>query len=130
MNPKQLDRFRDRHTVAGAKDDSRDADVLADSLRTDRKCFKRLSIDDPKIIELRELVRIDVELGNEVTRLSNQLGEQIHRFFPQFLEFGSFANQPWLWDLLELIPTPAKARSVPEDDPGVVEGRWQLPARS
>lgn len=27
LNPKQLDRFRDRHTVAGAKDDSRDAFV-------------------------------------------------------------------------------------------------------
>jgi len=29
LNPKQLDRFRDRFTVAGAKDDSRDAHVLA-----------------------------------------------------------------------------------------------------
>jgi hypothetical protein len=28
INPKQLDRFRDRHTVAGAKDDRRDALVL------------------------------------------------------------------------------------------------------
>src|SRR5262245_22656842 len=28
LNPKQLDRFRDRHTVAGAKDDRRDAFVL------------------------------------------------------------------------------------------------------
>ena len=28
INPKQLDRFRDRYTVAGAKDDSRDAFVL------------------------------------------------------------------------------------------------------
>src|SRR5882757_2293452 len=36
INPKQLDRFRDRHTVAGAKDDRRDALVAADSLRTDR----------------------------------------------------------------------------------------------
>ena len=36
INPKQLDRFRDRHSVAGAKDDRRDAFVLADSLRTDR----------------------------------------------------------------------------------------------
>ena len=31
INPKQLDRFRDRHSVAGAKDDRRDAFVLADS---------------------------------------------------------------------------------------------------
>ena len=45
INPKQLDRFRDRFTVAGAKDDRRDAHVLADSLRTDRHAFRRLSTD-------------------------------------------------------------------------------------
>jgi len=36
INPKQLDRFRDRYSAAGAKDDSRDAYVAADSLRTDQ----------------------------------------------------------------------------------------------
>ena len=36
INPKQLDRFRDRHSPAGAKDDRRDARVLASALRTDR----------------------------------------------------------------------------------------------
>lgn len=34
INPKQLDRMRDRFTMAGAKDDRLDAYVLADSLRT------------------------------------------------------------------------------------------------
>ena len=35
INPKQMDRFRDRFSLAGAKDDSRDAEVMASSLRTD-----------------------------------------------------------------------------------------------
>ena len=39
INPKQLDRLRDRFSVAGAKDDRRDAYVLADGVRTDRVCF-------------------------------------------------------------------------------------------
>src|SRR5262245_12327064 len=39
INPMHLYRFRDRHTVAGAKDDSRDAYVAADALRTDQHCF-------------------------------------------------------------------------------------------
>jgi hypothetical protein len=34
LNPKQMDRFRDRHSVSGAKDDSRDAYVIADALAT------------------------------------------------------------------------------------------------
>ena len=29
INPKQMDRFRDRFSMAGAKDDSRDAEVMA-----------------------------------------------------------------------------------------------------
>ena len=39
INPKQLDRLRDRFSVAGAKDDRRDAYVAADGLRTIDICF-------------------------------------------------------------------------------------------
>jgi hypothetical protein len=37
VNPKQLDRFRDRHTMAGAKDDRRDAYDLAPALDSGHK---------------------------------------------------------------------------------------------
>ena len=40
--PKQLERFRDRFSPAGAKDDSRDGEVLASAFRTDPRCFRRL----------------------------------------------------------------------------------------
>lgn len=109
INPKQLDRFRDRHTVAGAKDDRRDAYVLADSLRTDRPLFHLVQIDDPLMIALREFTRMRDELQEEVTRLSNRLREQVYRFFPQMLALCPAANDPWFWDLIQLIPTPAKA---------------------
>ncbi len=46
LNPKQLDRFRDRHSVSGAKDDRRDAFVLADALRSERHKFKRVRVPD------------------------------------------------------------------------------------
>jgi hypothetical protein len=54
INPKQLDRFRDRFTMAGAKDDRRDAWVLADSLRTDRPAFRRVRLEHPLVLQLRE----------------------------------------------------------------------------
>jgi transposase/transposase IS116/IS110/IS902 family protein len=73
LNPKQLDRFRDRFTVAGAKDDRRDAFVLAASLRTDRPAFRRVRLDDPLIIELREYSRMDDDLRDELARLANRL---------------------------------------------------------
>ena len=55
VNPKQLDRFRDRHSVAGAKDDRLDAFVLADALRTDQEKFRRLSVPDKTTLALREV---------------------------------------------------------------------------
>jgi transposase len=103
INPKQLDRFRDRHTVAGVKDDRLDSFVLADSVRTDRPCFRRVRIDDPLVIQVRELSRASEGLKLELGRLSNQLREQIHRFVPQLLELSPGADEPWLWDLIELI---------------------------
>ena len=36
INPKQMDRFRDRFTLAGAKDDSRDAEVMASRWRASK----------------------------------------------------------------------------------------------
>ena len=62
INPKQLDRFRDRFTAAGAKDDRRDARALADSLRTDGRAYRLLSNDEPDVIELREWSRMADEL--------------------------------------------------------------------
>src|SRR5215475_7000413 len=109
INPKQLDRFRDRHSVAGAKDDRRDAFVLADSVRTDRPSFRRLHLDAPPLLLLRELSRVEETLLEEFRRSANQLRDQLHRFYPQMLQLCSAADEPWLWDLLHLAPTPAHA---------------------
>jgi len=103
INPKQLDRFRDRHNVAGAKDDELDAYVLGDSIRTDRPCFRRVRMDDPLIVQLRELSRIADDLTVELGRLSNQLREQVHRLLPQLLAVCAAADESWLWDLLALV---------------------------
>lgn len=112
LNPKQLDRFRDRHTVAGAKDDSRDAFVLADSLRTDQPCFHPIRLDDPEIIRLRTLSRLEDSLVQDWSRLTSQLREQIHRYFPQLLHFSPAADDVWIWDLLETAPVPALASQL------------------
>jgi transposase len=113
LNPKQLDRFRDRFSMSGAKDDSRDAQVLGDSLRTDRRAFRRLTIDDPLVIELREWSRIYEELKQEQSRLSNRVRDQLWRYYPQAGELGDPAAN-WFLDLWEQVPTPAKAARVAE----------------
>jgi transposase len=117
LNPKQLDRFRDRHTVAGAKDDRRDAWVLADALRTDQPSFRRVQGDEPLIIELRELSRLDDDLQQQLSRLSNRLREQLQRIRPDVLALCPAADEPWFWALLDLMrarpkPLPLKAVSA------------------
>src|SRR5262245_43617034 len=114
INPKQLDRFRDRFSVAGAKDDSRDAQVLACSLRTDRQAFRRVSADDPLIVELREWSRIYDELKQEQNRLTNRLRGQLWRYYPQAIELSEDLAATWFLDVWQQVPIPAKAARVSE----------------
>src|SRR5437667_6058717 len=79
LNPKQLDRFRDRYTVAGAKDDRRDARVLATALVTDRAAFRRLDPEDGRVVQLREITRLEEELDPQQRRFSNRLHEPLTR---------------------------------------------------
>jgi transposase len=110
LNPKQMDRFRDRYSPAGAKDDSRDAEVMASALRTDPHCFRQLAPTDPTIVELREWSRIAEDLVGERTALTNRLRQQLWRYFPAFLELGADLAAPWLLELWLAVPTPDKAR--------------------
>jgi transposase len=85
LNPKQLDRFRvtrwrEPRTTAATRS------VLGVSLRTDRPAFRRVRLEDPVIIALREYSRMDDDLRDELARLANRLREQLHRYFPQMLE--------------------------------------------
>ena len=114
INPKQLDRFRDRFTVAGAKDDSRDAHVLGSALRTDRVAFRRLAVDDPLLIELREWSRMADELQKERTRLANRVRQQLWRYYPQAVELTDDVADDWFLTLWQQVPTPATAAKVSE----------------
>jgi transposase len=114
INPKQLDRFRDRFTVAGAKDDRRDAHVLAGSLRTDRAAFRQLAADNPVVIELREWSRMADELQQERTRLANRLRQQLWRYYPQAAKLTDDVADDWFLALWQKVPTPDSAAKASE----------------
>jgi transposase len=107
INPKKVDRFRDRFTVAGAKDDTRDAEVISDALRTDPQAFRRVHLDHPLVIQLREWSRVDDDLGAELVRRTNQLRDLVYRIAPGLLTVCPAADEPWFWALWRLAPTPA-----------------------
>ena len=113
LNPKQLDRFRDRHTVGGAKDDRRDAYVLADSLRTDEPSFRAVKLSSAEFVQLRELSRLRDELMTERLALANRLSEHLNRYFPSALQLGNVYESRWIWALLERASaSPQKARRL------------------
>ena len=120
INPKQLDRFRDRFSVSGAKDDRRDGRVLADSLRTDGQAFRRLSMDDPVVVELREWSRMAEDLKRERCRLTNRVREQLWRYYPQMLALKSDLGADWFLELWRLVPTPDKLMQVRQASIGAV----------
>jgi len=112
INPKQVDRFRDRFTVAGAKDDRRDAYVLADALRTDGHRFRLLVVADSLVIEMREWSRLAEDLQQERVRLGNRVRDQLLRYFPQMLEAMPDVGKPAFATIWRRIPTPAVAKSI------------------
>ena len=111
LNPKQMDRFRDRHTVAGAKDDRRDAFVIADALRTDLHLFHPVRLDHPLVIRLRELSRADEDLQQSQVRAGHQLRDLLNRYYPEMLGLCPGVDEPWFWELLEMAPLPARKLS-------------------
>ncbi len=104
VNPKQVDRFRDRHSLSGAKDDRRDAFVLADSLRTDGHRFQRLQLPSPEIIALRQLLSARIQLIKLHVALSSQMQDLLLQCRPHLLSLAP-RNRPldsFFCELLEM----------------------------
>jgi transposase len=113
ISPRQLERFRDRYSPAGAKDDALDAYVIADTLLSDRKFYRRIQLPEPELLRLRQLSRTYDSLTEQVQALGNQIVDQLNRYYPQLLRLSDrWHETAWLWALFELAPTPRHAASL------------------
>jgi transposase len=113
ISPKQLERFRDRYSPAGAKDDALDAYVIADTLLSDRKLYRRIQLPEPELIRLRQLSRTYDSLTAQVQALGSQVVEQLNRYYPQLLRLSDgWHETAWLWALFDVAPTPQHAASL------------------
>ena len=116
INPRQSDRFRDRHSPSGSKDDRRDARVLANALRTDPGALRRVSAQRPEEVALGSLQRRLAWLGEDRHRLESRLRAELWEFYPEFeamaagLEVGLATE--WVLTLLERLPRPGSVRGV------------------
>ena len=101
-------------SVAGAKDDRRDARVAAAGLRTDPHLFRPVQVGDPAVIELREWSRLAEELQQERVRLANRIRQQLWRYYPQLLELTDDLTAEWILELWAMAPTPTRAARLRE----------------
>ena len=106
INPKALDRARDRFRMSGAKSDPFDARVLAEFLRTDHRHLRPLLPSSEQAQELKLLTRDHQRLVRHQSRLLNQLKATLKEYYPRPLKvFGDLSTASAL-DFLERYPTP------------------------
>ena len=112
INPKQLDRFRDRFSPAGAKDDRRDARVLADAICTDPGCMRELEPLSAEQIKLREFTRLDDKLKRQRTQYTHQFRAHLLEYYPEFTKLNKLLYAPWMLELWKHVSTPERAQRV------------------
>jgi transposase len=126
VNPKQLDRFRDRFTMAGSKDDRLDAQVLADALRTDVARLRRVELESASVIELRGWTRMRQELVEQRVKACNRFRDELWRYYPQMSKLTDDVSDLWFLALWELAPTPAAASRLRKQSVQHVLRRYKI----
>ncbi|MCK4326628.1 IS110 family transposase [bacterium] len=112
INPKAVDRFRDRYDPARNKTDQIDAMLLADILRTDRHRFRTILPESDKLRELRILTRDHKALITSRTRLTNQLIACLKSYYPLALELFCDVKQQISLDFLSAFPDYVNAQKL------------------
>jgi transposase len=106
VNPKALDRARDRFRMSQSKSDSFDAYVLAQYLRTDHAHLRALEPSSEQAQELKMLTRDHHRLMRHKTRLINQIEVTLKEYYPRPLEVFSNLESKIAMDFLTQYPTP------------------------
>jgi len=112
VNPKAMDRYRDRYRMSSSKSDPQDAMVLANILRTDLHLYKPLPKEIVADARLRELTRAHKSLMQQRVKLVNQLTTQLKTYYPVSLHLFSRLDQEITLAFLEHYPTPEKAAAA------------------
>lgn len=118
INPKAVDRYRERWGPSGSKTDAGDAIVLAHVLRTDRDKHRPMHPSSDLARELQCLTRHRRRLVGMHTQLVNQLRATLKAYYPQALGVFTKVGQPISLSFLETFPGPGEAA-------GLTPARWR-----
>jgi transposase len=109
VNPLAVARYRERYSFSGAKSDTKDAELLADLVRTDAHKHRQVAGDTPEAEALQVLARAHQRLIWDRTRQVNRLRNVLREYFPAALEaFPDLAHSDAV-AVLRRAATPAEA---------------------
>ena len=112
INPLQVARYRERHSVSGAKSDTADAHTMADMVRTDAHQLRPVAGDSAEAAAVKVVARAHKTLIWERTRHAQRLRHALRDYFPAALEAAEVIGDLDAADTLELLakaPDPAAA---------------------
>lgn len=109
VNPLQAARYRERHSVSGAKSDKAVAHRLADMVRTDSHQLRPVAGDTPGAEAIKVVARAHKTLIWERTRHTQRLRHALREYFPAALEAFEDLAAPDTLELLSKAPDPASA---------------------
>jgi transposase len=109
INPLQVARYRESHSISGAKSDSADAHVLADMVRTQRHRLRTVAGDSEQAAAIKIVARGHKNLIWERTRHSLRLRQALREFYPAALQAFPDLTAAEALELLAKAPDPASA---------------------
>jgi transposase len=112
VNPMSTSRYRDRHSVSGAKSDAGDAKVLADMVRTDRHNHRPVGVDTETAQAVKVLARAHQTMTWSKVRQTNQLRSTLREFYPAALAAFDDLASPDPLEVLAVAPTPELGRAL------------------
>jgi len=114
LNPKSVERYRDRARTSGGKTDPADAELIARVLLTDRDRHRPLLPSSEAAQEVRAIARDDERAARDQRRLLNRLRLDLLDVFPQALEAFPALEAPSALAFLARWPSADDAEGVPE----------------
>jgi transposase len=109
ISPNRVRGLRSRYGSAGNKDDSFDAFVLADTVRTDRARLRPLSVDSAATVTLRMTVRARKDLVAARVAMANQLRAHLQTTLPGAIGLFRDIDSPISLRFLSRFPSQEKA---------------------
>lgn len=112
INPLQVARYRERHSVSGAKSDPADAHTIADMIRTDAHQLRPVAGDSAEAEAIKVVTRAHKQLIMERTRHTQRLRHALREYFPAAIEAFDDLDAADSLELLGKAPDPASAAGL------------------